>query len=607
MAAVSSRPALRIALISPHAWPPRDDVAHHLAAEARALASRGHRVTILAPATRKDLIVAGRALLMAAQAGDADALSPAPGEVLEVAVGRALPAGPGRRVGEPFDLAATLETLLSRVPFDVVHLHEPLAPSPALAALRHAPGVTAATFHRAEPLVGVAFLRPLIDRALARADLRIATTGSARTALSEILPGEYAVVAPGVDVETFRPPPLRDGPPGLVLVARGRDRVGVRFALEVLRGLDVGRIGPVTLIGPADAPWRTRAAVPKALRERVEVVPDAGPEARAALLSAAAIAILASPDDAAGPVLREAMASGCAVLVPRCAATEESVVHGLDALVLPPFTREPWSRAVAELAENPSRRELLQAGALSHGRRRTWDDVAADLEGLYRHALETALLRPADEPGRRVVADLLVRPGRELTPDQIVAACAERGVEVVCVAAAEGLGPARAVAASAPANLAVIIGQEIETTDGNLIGLFLTHPVAGGLVPEDAAAAVRAQGGLVMVPHPEAGAPSPEGLRRIAGSVDCHLILSGTDTADDPEIPALRRLGLRVCAGSGATRPQEVGTAVTEMASFDGPAAMLTGLDDAELRRNARRGAGNEPRSRGRRHRSPKS
>ncbi len=89
----------------------------------------------------------------------------------------------------------------------MVHLHEPLAPSPALAALRHAPGITAATFHRAEPLVGVAFLRPLVDRALARADLRVATTEAGRAALSEILPGDYTVIAPGVDTARFAPPP----------------------------------------------------------------------------------------------------------------------------------------------------------------------------------------------------------------------------------------------------------------------------------------------------------------------------------------------------------------------------------------------------------------
>ena len=40
---------LRIALVSPHAFPPGDDVGHAVAAEAEALARRGHAVTILAP------------------------------------------------------------------------------------------------------------------------------------------------------------------------------------------------------------------------------------------------------------------------------------------------------------------------------------------------------------------------------------------------------------------------------------------------------------------------------------------------------------------------------------------------------------------------------
>ena len=598
---------MRIALISPHAWPPRDDVAHQVAAEARALARRGHRVTILAPATRRDLIVAGRALLRAAQAGDGDALSPAPGEVREVAIGRALPAGPGRRVGEPFDLSATLETVLSRVPFDVVHLHEPLAPSPALAALRHAPGVTAATFHRAEPLVGVAFLRPLVDRALARADLRVATTEAGREALSEMLPGRYAVIRPGVDAEAFRPSAPHDGPPSMALVARGRDRVGVRFALGVLRTLDLSQFGEITLLGPADAPWRTRAAVPKALRDRVTVVPDAGPESRAAILGAADIALVAAPEDGAGPALLEAMAAGCAVLAPRCAAVDETASHGQDALVLPPFTREAWAAAVSELTADPARRAALAAGARARGRARTWDDVAADLEAAYEGALAGARERRAGAAGTRVLADMRVRPGRGLSPEQIVAACADLGIGVVAVASPEGLGPARAAAAAAPPGLTVIAGQEIATTDGVLVGLYLTHPVADGLTPDDAAAAIRAQGGLVMVPHPDAGAPSPAALRRLAGAVDLHELLTGADGEYATAAAVARRLGLRVAAGSAAARPREVGTAVTDLPRFEGPAGLLAALDAAELRRNPRRGAAHEPRSRGRRRRTPKS
>ncbi len=598
---------MRIGLISPHAWPPRDDVAHHLEAEGRALARRGHRVTIFAPATRKALIVAGRSILLAAQAGDAEALSPAPGEVLEVAIGRALPAGPGRRVGEPFDLSATLETLLSRAPFDVVHLHEPLAPSPALAALRHAPGVTAATFHRAEPLAGVAFLRPLVDRALARANLRIATTEAGCDALSEILPGRYTVIPAGVDAELFRPTAPRIGPPGVVLVARGRDRAGVRFALGVLRTIDLTTVGTVTLLGPADAPWRTRAAVPKALRDAVRVVPDEGPASRAAALAAADIAILAAPEDAAGPVLREALAAGCAVLVPRCAAALEGVVDGVDALVLPPFTREVWAHAVGELIGDPLRRVELQGGALARGRGRTWDDVASDLERAYRDALEVVQQRPDGALAPRVRADLRVRPGPELSPRQIVAVCTELGVDVVAVASPDGLAAAQTVASAAPPGLAVIVGQEIATSDGLLVGLFLTHPVAPGMDLKGAATAIRAQGGLVMVPHPDATAPSPTGLRSIVGMIDCHEVIGGDDTAADSAVAMLRRLGMRVCAGSSATRPEEIGTAVTEMNRFEGTAEFLSALSDANLHYSGRRGANDGPRAKGRRRRSPKS
>ena len=375
---------LRIAVVSPHAWPPRDDIACHIAAEAAALAARGHRVTILAPASGRDRIAAGRARLRAAESGDPAALVAEPGEVLEVAVARALPTGPGRRLGGPFDLDLSLETALSRAPFDVVHLHEPLAPSPALAALRHSGGLTAATFHRAEPLVGVAFLRPLVDRALARVDLRIATTEVGRRALAEILPGDYTVVPPGVELEGLADPgPEPAGAPGLVLVARGRDRAGVRFALGVLRDLelDLNAIGPITVLGPPDAPWRTRATVPKILRDFVTVVPDAGPEARAELLrTGGRIVLLATPEDSAGPVAREAMAAGRAIVAARCPAIEEVARHGVEALILPPFTRDAWGEAVAALVADPARRAELAARAAERGRARSWDDVARDLE-----------------------------------------------------------------------------------------------------------------------------------------------------------------------------------------------------------------------------------
>ena len=203
-----------IAVVSPHAWPPHDDLTWRIEQEARALARRGHRVSILTPATGPELLDDGRRRLRALRDGDVSAALARPGEVVVVPLGRALPAGPRRRIGGPIDLASALEDTLSAVPFDVVHIHEPLAPSPALAALRHARGVTVMTFHRPEQLAGVAFVQPLLERAMGRVDVWAATSETARRAVSEMFARDCQVVPGGVDLDRFHPPLRPTGRPG---------------------------------------------------------------------------------------------------------------------------------------------------------------------------------------------------------------------------------------------------------------------------------------------------------------------------------------------------------------------------------------------------------
>ena len=54
----------------------------------------------------------------------------------------------------------------------------------------------------------------------------------------------------------------------------------------------------------------------------------------------------------------------------------------------------------------------------------------------------------------------------------------------------------------APDGLTVIIGEEVRTRAGDLIGLFLERAVPPGLSPAETAAAIHEQGGLVGLPHP---------------------------------------------------------------------------------------------------------
>ena len=55
---------------------------------------------------------------------------------------------------------------------------------------------------------------------------------------------------------------------------------------------------------------------------------------------------------------------------------------------------------------------------------------------------------------------------------------------------------------AAPDGLTIIVGQEVRTTSGDLIALYIDKPIRPGLAPFEAAQAVRDQGGVVGVAHP---------------------------------------------------------------------------------------------------------
>ena len=579
--------ARTIALISPHAWPAHDDLTWRIAQEAAALARRGHRVSVLTPATGPELLDESRRRLKALRDGDTSAVIAEPGQVTVVPLGRSLPTGPRRRIGGPIDLATALEDVLSRVAFDVVHIHEPLAPSPALAALRHARGVTAATFYRPEQLAGVAFVQPLLERAMSRLDVWIAATESSRKAVNELFAHDCRVIAGGVDARTFgRPPDPHSGPPGLVVVARATDRAGLRFALNVVRRLDLTTLGPVTILGPQEAPWRTRASVPKALRDHVTVVPDTGPAARAEAFACGRIALISSPDDLSGSAAAEAMACGLAPIIPRSDEGDVLITHGRDGLALAPFSRDVWAATITELVAEPSRRDEIGHHAAVRALKRTWDVVADELDSAYAPAQRISV--DGGPHPDRILADLRVTPGPELPPRSIVDACVARGVGAVAVVSPDGPGPGVETAAAAGDRIRVIPGQHVTTGEGDLIGLFVHSTIPNGRGLEETAKAIHAQGGVVVAPHPAwATPPGPDLLRRHRGLIDCFETLSGpasTARAGLGEDAArlLQRFGVLAVAGSGATIAEDVGAAHLSMRPFVSAREFLDALVDAE-------------------------
>lgn len=180
--------------------------------------------------------------------------------------------------------------------------------------------------------------------------------------------------------------------------------------------------------------------------------------------------------------------------------------------------------------------------------------------------------------------DCLSRPG------DVVRAAATRGLTHLVVTDHDRIDGALAARAEAPAGLAVIVGEEIRTADGDLIAAYLERAVAPGMSALETVSAVREQGGLVGIPHPfdrRRGsllmAPRMATLVSLVDWVEVHnarLVGGGNERA----AVVAREHGLAGVAVSDAHSVLEVGVAYT---AIDGdpstPAGLLAALASAEI------------------------
>jgi len=139
------------------------------------------------------------------------------------------------------------------------------------------------------------------------------------------------------------------------------------------------------------------------------------------------------------------------------------------------------------------------------------------------------------------------------------------------------------------AGVKVIVGEEVSTRDGHLIGLFLEEHIRPGMTARDAALAIKEQGGLVLVPHMYARVFGC-GLRGVAGQIldliDAVEINNGQSFTSRPDHLAFRfadRHGLVKFVGSDTHLPCSIGPCYQEMTDFNTPAQFLRSLAEATL------------------------
>ncbi len=175
------------------------------------------------------------------------------------------------------------------------------------------------------------------------------------------------------------------------------------------------------------------------------------------------------------------------------------------------------------------------------------------------------------------------------TPDELATALVDCGLDVVCITDHQAIAGAQRLRGELPCE--VVVGEEIRTTAGEIIGLFLSERVPPQMSPRDTAAAIRDQGGVVYIPHPFD--PMRAHLRAdalddlvAAGLVDALEVLNAKTSLshlNDRSAQYARDHGLAAGAGSDAHVPEAFGAAYLEMPCFGDAESFMDALGAARV------------------------
>ena len=593
---------LAIAHVTPFAWEARTEVGAHVARVSQELARRGHRVVVIAPSNSPDLVRDSRRALRGGRAAAESLLEQASGEPLVLGVGEVLPFSPARRrmASIPVDVARTIEEAMPILPLDVVHVHEPFAPSAASLALRQSRALNVATFHApTERILSTQLGRPLSQLLFSRLDTRLTSYHATRDLMMRFWPADYEVLPPAAEpVARSR---RADGEAVRIVMIADEERVALRTLLRALREL------------PREPSWRATvwssrtlaapATLSRALRERVTFL-GAGDATAEKVLGDADVLVLGSEGIHATPaVLVQALASGIVPVASRLPVYEELLSDGGRGLAFEPGDAITLAAHLSRLIED---RALLGELASGAGRLRdalSYSRLVDELESVYGRLLARRHDGRANERVRRRIAerqlidvDLHMHTDHSYdcaTPVEVLLAEArQRGLGAIAVTDHNEVSGALEARAKA-SGIKVIVGEEVKTAaQGEVIGLFIEERIPRGMTLEATIAEIRRQGGIVYVPHPfdrMHSVPDYAHLLAVLDEIDAIEVFNPRVAISEFNEEAVRfaaKYRIPAGAGSDAHVPQGLGSVRIRMRDFSGPEEFLESLRDADIVRN---------------------
>ena len=359
---------MRIGIVCPYAWDVPGGVQAHIRDQAETLIEMGHDVSVITPVE------------------DPDALPP-----YAVDGGRPRPVpynGSVARLTFGVKATARVRRWIREGEFDVLHVHEPLAPSLGVLACWAARGPIVATVHssieRSRVLITGYYLA---QTALEKISALVAVSEHARRTIVDHLGGDAVLIPNGVRVDHYEgAQPLRawSGPAIGFLGRMDEPRKGLPILLEAFAGIRARVPGAtLVLIGPGD-PDDVLSDVPDDVR--AAIVPlgrlDEGDKARA-LASLDAYVAPNTGGESFGIVLLEAMAAGAPVVASDLDAFARVLDGGRCGALFPVGDATALEDAVVDLLGDPGARAHLVAAGARRVTAYDWRTVAGDLIDVY--------------------------------------------------------------------------------------------------------------------------------------------------------------------------------------------------------------------------------
>jgi phosphatidyl-myo-inositol alpha-mannosyltransferase len=361
---------MRIGIVCPYSWDIPGGVSAHVADLAEALIRMGHYVSVLAPAEFDELL---------------------PDYVVSTGKPRAVKYnGSVARLSFGPIAARKVSKWIEDGEFDVLHVHEPLAPSLSVLACWAAKGPIVATWHSSMDRSRMMLtLSKLAQTAMEKVSARIAVSEAARATLIKHVGGDAVVIPNGVDVSAFTNAKPMFGWPGtnqsIVFLGRGdepRKGLGVLVAAypEIRKRHPRVRL---LIAGPGE-PADTLKLLNREDRTSVTVLGMVAPQDKSSVLASGTIYIAPNTGgESFGIVLLEAMASGTPVVASDLQAFERVLDHGRAGVTFRNEDSSDLARVVSDLLDNEERRTELSAQGKLRAAEFDWSVVADKIVDVY--------------------------------------------------------------------------------------------------------------------------------------------------------------------------------------------------------------------------------